>query len=139
MNTWREMVQEEAERLVAGGVGHQMVVIQYQHELRVDRGQLVEQRRQHRPVQVRARAPQGLERGPAHVGLDGPERLDHVHPEAGRVVVALVQRHPGHPAGTGTGAPLGKQRRLAEPGGCVEQAELALQAGPKPALESGAR
>ena len=123
----REVVQEDAEGLVAAGVGHQVVVVQHQHQRRADRAQLAVQRRQHRPVQVRPGALQGSKRGRAHARLDGPQRLHDVSPEASRVVVALVQRHPGHPAGALHGAPLGRSvacRIRAEP----RAAQLALQA-----------
>ena len=75
---------------------------------------------------LQAGAQQGLERGRAHARLDGAEGLDHIDPEAGGVVVPLVQRDPGYPTPTVGSLPLGQQGRLAEPGRRLHQAEPAL-------------
>ena len=134
-----EVVQEQGQGPVADRVGDQVVVVQDQEQRQPGRAQLVEQSRQDRPVQVRAWAPQGRQRAPPYARLDGAERLHHIGPEPCGVVVALVQRDPGHPASARDRAPLGQQRRLAEAGRSVHQAELALQAELEQRLEAGPR
>ena len=124
---------------MADRVGDQVVVVQDQEQRQSRRAQLVQQSRQDRPVQVRAWAPQGRQRAPPYARLDGAERLHHIGPEPCGVVVALVQRDPGHPASARDRAPLGQQRRLAEAGRSVHQAELALQAELEQRLEAGPR
>jgi hypothetical protein len=123
------MIDEERERLVAVGVGHQVVVVQREHQLRLDRGQLVEQLGQgHLGQEVdRASALQQLERHLPERGLDHPEGFDDIGPEPHRVVVALVQRHPGDPPRWLVGhGPLGQQRGLSRSGGGVDQAQPSL-------------
>jgi hypothetical protein len=124
----REVVEEEAERVVAGGVGDEVVVVQHQEQLCADRVQVVEQRRQDQSVKVGAGAPQRLQRGRPHLRLDCPQGVHQIGPQAGRVVVALVDREPGDPAATGRHPPLAEQSGLAEPGRRVQQAQLGLQA-----------
>ena len=60
MDAGREVVQEEAECLVAGRVGDEVVVVQDQEQRRGDGMQVVEQRRHDHPVEVGAGAPQRL-------------------------------------------------------------------------------
>jgi hypothetical protein len=125
----REVLQEVTEPVMAAGIGDEVIVVQHQYQRRADRAQVVQQRRQDHPIKVRARTAQGLERGGADPGLDGAERLDHIDPEPRRVVVARVQRDPGHPTPAGFSAPLAEQGRLARTGRSVQQTQLGRQAG----------
>ena len=136
MHISRKMVQEQAEGLVADRVGHHVVVVQHQHQRPAHRAQVVDQRRHHHPLQLHARAAQRLQGDGPHPRLDGPQRRHQIAPEAGRVVVALIQRHPSHPPATSRLAPLGEQGRLAGPGRRGQQAQLGLQAGLEHRLET---
>ena len=138
MDAGREVVQEEAECLVAGRVGDEVVVVQDQEQRRGDGMQVVEQRRHDHPVEVGAGAPQRLERGRPHLRLDRPQGLRHIDPQAGRIVVLLVDREPGDPAATGR-PPLAEQGGLAEPGGRVQEAQPGLHALLEQRQQAGAR
>jgi hypothetical protein len=136
------MVDEEPQRVVAGRTADQVVVVQHQHQLGAIGSQLVEQLGQDGLGQDvgRTRALEHAERGLPDAGDDDPERLDDVDPESHRVVVALIQRHPGNALGCLVGqAPLGQQRGLPRSGGGVDQAESSLRSGLQQLVEPGPR
>ncbi|MDP9207528.1 MAG: hypothetical protein M3O65_03330 [Actinomycetota bacterium] len=139
MDVGWNVVQEEGQGLVAGWVGDQVVVVQDQEQRQFHPAQLVEQSRQDHPVQVRARAAQGGERTCAHARLDRAQRLDHMKPKACGIVIALVQRDPGHLAPAGCRPPLGEQGGLAEAGRSIHEAQLGSQADLQQRLEAGTR
>jgi hypothetical protein len=119
-----QVLQQQPQRGVHRRRLDQVVVVQHQHQLVGYAGQLVDQRRHHR-----------LQRGGLQVGkqrarpLGNPrahpvQRGDHVPPEPRHVVVALVQRQPGHRP-LATADPVAKQAGLAKAGRGADQDQLA--------------
>jgi hypothetical protein len=73
------------------GVRDQVVVVEDEHELPGEPGQVVKQQRQHDLDKVGARAAQCRQRTAPDLGLDASQRRDHVSEEARRIVVVLVE------------------------------------------------
>jgi hypothetical protein len=122
----RQVLQQEAERLVDRLGLDQVVVVQHQHDRLGRTGQLVDHHGRDRLARTGLRAlqePGGLLGNPRG---DRVQRGGDVAPEPHRVVVSLVQRQPGHrpPAASG---PVGQQGRLAEPGRGADQDQLAAR------------
>jgi hypothetical protein len=96
--------------------------------------ELVDDHGPHR-VQRRRRTVQRPRHPLADAGLHAIQRLGHIAPEPDRVVVAGVQRQPGHRRIEAPG-PVRQQGRLAEPGRGGDQGQLAChprgQAGKQP-------
>jgi hypothetical protein len=98
-------------------------------------GELVDEPRQHHLAHGRGRDHRH-ERLPGEPRAGTAERLDDVRPQHDRVVVALVERHPGDgPAARLVLAPGGEQRRLPEPGRAGDEAEPQAAAVAQPREE----
>jgi hypothetical protein len=129
------MLQQEPKRRVHCLGVDQVVVVQDQQHLARLGGELVDQGRD-QPLK-RRRGGRAEQRGDL---LGDPrarpvQRGDHMPPEPRRVVVAAVQRQPGHrpPAAAG---PVGQQAGLAEPRRRAHQQQPPAPA-PPPAVRSG--
>ena len=111
----RQVGQQELHTLVHPRVGQQVEVVEDEHDGVGGRLQLVEQQR-HRDVDgVDPGCTQRRHRPGAQPVR--PQRGHHVGPEPDRLVVGLVQRHPGNPTVLARVVrPLGQQRRLAPAG-----------------------
>ena len=121
----RKVLDEECERQVTFLALDHVIVVQHQDRRTGQRGELVEQQRQHGVEQAHARSPQRRQRMPPDGRIDPVERLHHVGQQAQRIVVALVEVHPaGRAARPLSGAPRRQQGRLAEAGRCAHQGEL---------------
>jgi hypothetical protein len=73
----------------------------------------------------------GLQRGQgafAEIGVQLLDGSDKVNPKLGGVIIALVEREPGH-AARGLGDPLAEQSGFAETGRGGDQGELFIQTG----------
>ena len=114
----RQVGQQELDALVDPPVAEHVVVVQHQQVLPVA-GRLSSLSRSGQREVDRGQAGGG-ERGQRRRPDRGHARLQrgqHVAPEAARLVVRLVQRHPGHrPALRRVVRPLGEQRRLSPAG-----------------------
>ena len=145
MDLGREVVQEQAEGLVTDRVGDQVVVVQDQHQRRPHRGQVVDQRRHHHPLQLHASAAQRPQGDGPHPRLNGPQRRHQIAPEAGRVVIdshPMTPRPPACPRPPGPTGPTGSscRTRPARPAGTAWPASgLEQRLEPGPRKEPGAR
>ena len=78
-------------------VGDDVVVLDDEHEVTVEAGDVVEEQGQHDLDEIRAGAAQGRQRPAPELGLDPLQGRRDVGEEAGRVVVVLVERQPRDP------------------------------------------
>jgi hypothetical protein len=122
----RRMLQQQFQRLVNRRSLDQVIVVQDQHDRLGHIGQLVDQGGHHHLERGRQAAGQ---RGDPfrHPGSDRVQSGGDVAPEAGWVVVAGVQRQPGHRSLAGV-SPVSQQGGLAEPGRGADQHQLAAHA-----------
>ena len=110
----RRPFQEEAERVMADAIRDLLVVVEHEDELLVDCFQVMENSRDDRIDDIRARLTQRTEGGCAPFGRGVPDRLNDVAPQRDRVVVRRVERDAGEGAGVDL-APLREEGRLPEP------------------------
>ena len=90
------MIQQELKPGMDGrGLDH-MVVIQYEHDGPIVLEKIVDQEGGNRLVGELLRCVEQLQRRLTHRSQDRLAGRDQVRPEPDRVVVAFVQRHPGH-------------------------------------------
>ena len=125
----RRMLQQQADAVVDRRRLDQVVVVDHQHELVAGGpgGELVDQGR-HQPLgRGRVRAAQQPDDLLGHPRAHPLQGRGHVAPEPDRVVIAGIQRQPGHRPAAGPG-PVGQQARLAAPGRGTDQQEPAGQA-----------
>ena len=102
------------------GVGKAVEVVEHQRDV-AGLGERVDEPRQHDLAHRRGHR-QGRERLVVQRRADAAERLHDVRPEDDVVVVALVERDPGHRPPRGLLlAPRGEQRGLAEPRGAGDE------------------
>ena len=122
----REVCQQGRDLLVARWLADQLVVIEHQHDLPRERGQRVDQHRQHGASQVGGGHAQRLPDVLAVEAGAGPVQRGHQMPaQPGRVVVARIEGQPGERPVLGrAGPPLGHQGGLAEPGRRTDQHQL---------------
>jgi hypothetical protein len=120
----RQVVEQELHRPVHLGRLDEVVVVDHQHHVVGGRGELVHQRgddaRERRARRAGHERADPLGEARAHAIEGG----DDVAPVAHRVVVAGVERQPGHGPVVGPG-PGGQEARLAETGGPAHQHQLA--------------
>ena len=91
MQPRRQMVEQERHPVLHLACVDDVVVIEHQHDVARDRGQVVEQRRQHRFDRRRLRRPQKCQRTLAYPGCHRPQCGDHIGPEGRRIVVAPIE------------------------------------------------
>ncbi len=138
----RRPLEEEAERVMADAIRDLLVVVEHQDELLADRLQVVQNSRDDRIDDIRARLTQRTQGRDAPLGSGVPDRLNDVGPERDRVVVPRVEREAGEDAAVDL-APLREQGRLSEPRRRSQQNEsrrrLAQRVGAARALQSVTR
>jgi hypothetical protein len=100
----------------------EVIVVQHHHDGAFEPRQRVDQDRQHLVVDRHARCTQAARHPNGQLRGGRLERRHHVAPEARRLVVGRVERHPREPRATGRG-PLSQRARLAETGGRRHQGE----------------
>jgi hypothetical protein len=110
-----EVVEQEGQPFVDLSRVDGVVVVQHQHDIAREGTEFVEQRGEDRVDRRRLRRLEERERPRVDPGHGSPQRGDQVGPEGCRLIVALVEREPGHRLSIGRRIcqPLGQQRRLA--------------------------
>ena len=123
------MLDERSHALVDPLVFDRVIVVQHQDELLREVGELVDQRRESLVNEVDAGRTQHRQRGFADPGHHRAQRLDDVHPEPRGIVVARLQREPGHRTLFSYGRPpLRHEHRLSATSGTVDQRKRLRQA-----------
>ena len=123
------MIEQPGKLLVDVLVLDRVVVVEHEHELTVERRELVHQRRQCKLEHVVLPAVEHRRRFRADAVLDCTERLHDIGPELRGVVVGLVQRKPSErPRFELRCLPVRQQRGLARAGGRLHHGELARAA-----------
>lgn len=104
----RQMIQQERERLVDRPAGDRVAIVQDERERPSNFAQLVDQAGEDGLGRGRLRGLQQPQRDGAEAPLQRAERGDEIGEKARRIVVALIQREPGH-AGRGAGGQWGRR------------------------------
>jgi hypothetical protein len=110
-----------------------VVVVEHEHDSRLESGRVVEKEREHDVDGPGARGAVCRQRAPPDVRLHDAQRLDQVGQEARWIVVGVVEREPGDRSTFLGAGPLREQSRLPEarrrgqqrqPAGCAFPQEL---------------
>ena len=131
------MFQKEGHGFVDRPRVNAVVVVQHQHDVRRQGGELVDERCQRRLDRWRLGRPERGEHALAHARSDGSKGLHQVRQEPGRFGIALVQREPRdrQPA---LRDPFRDQGALAEAGRRRDERQPALEPLVEPLVEAGA-
>jgi hypothetical protein len=134
-----QVVEQESQGSMHRLGADQVVVIQYQRHVAGTGpfGQLVDQGRYQALERLRDRRPEQRTHPLADPGADRIQRGHRMAPEAGRVVVARIQRQPRHRLRAVPG-PAGQQRRLTITGRRADKHQATPQGLIEPFRQPGA-
>ena len=125
----RQVAHEVRDRGVQELVTEQVIVVEHEHDRRLQQRQLVDQPRQHDFDHARTGVGQRGQHRASEARHHGPDRGDDVAPEADRVVVAGVERDPGERRLRMRGVPLREQHGLAPTGRRAYERQPAVRVG----------